>query len=275
MKFSTALVATFSIFGGFGLCCGCGANDAQPPASSGNAGGSGTGGSQSTAGAAGAGGAVECSTMQCSDRNNGCMSCAQPVTGIPFVRAAMAGTDNTGSTATVRLETDGICLSGNSTNYVGLALAFVDLEPKPPLPTCGAGMGYDRAFIEGAVFDAAALGITQVAFTIDSPPSMGVNPRFLQDAQDPSVDTAECVVLSNFTLRNAGGGGTQRIVTETMAITAPFTDFALASWESVAYADFDPHRITNLGFTVEGSGSFDFCIRNLRFLDVNGVEVTE
>ncbi len=273
MKISTALVATFSMFGGFGLCCGCGANDAQPPASSG-AGGSGTGGTQPTSGGAGAGGAVECPTMQCSDRNDGCMSCAQPVTGIPFVKAAIAGTDNTGSTATVRLETDGICLSGNSTKTAGLALAFVDLGPEPPLPTCGEGMSYGRAFMQGAVFDAAARGITQVAFTIDSPPSMGVASGFMEDAQDPAIDTAECVLLSNFTLRTAPGEWTERFVTETTAITAKLDEFLLSSWEPVAYADFDPSRIAILGFSVHGSGSFDFCIRNLRFLDANGAEVT-
>ena len=52
------------------------------------------------------------------------------------------------------------------------------------------------------------------------------------------------------------------------------SDFGLASWEEVDPVEFDPTRIVVLLFNVSPSSNFDFCIRDLKFLDADGVEVT-
>jgi hypothetical protein len=63
-------------------------------------------------------------------------------------------------------------------------------------------------------------------------------------------------------------------VREITSLEIPLDEFQLASWEEVDPVEFDPSRIVGLQFSVDASSDFDFCIRALKFLDADGVEVT-
>jgi hypothetical protein len=106
-------------------------------------------------------------------------------------------------------------------------------------------------------FDADALDITSVSFTLDSPPEGGV----MVDAgivRDACSNTFECVAF-DFTLPRITDPGT---------VTASLADF-LQSDPASPYQVFDTRSLSHIGFTV-GQGPYDFCVRDLEFLDQSG-----
>jgi hypothetical protein len=120
------------------------------------------------------------------------------------------------------------------------------------------------------VFDAEALGISQVAFTLDSPPSVGV--------------TMSATVVTATDCPNSPGDcfsqGYDLVTAPSSAIPARFT---MPGPQVVPLADFqqalrgvsqsvDTSALHHLELVV-GSGAYDFCIHDFKFLDATGHEV--
>jgi hypothetical protein len=106
---------------------------------------------------------------------------------------------------------------------------------------------------ETAVFRGRALGITAMSFTLETPPSTGVNLSFLGagPCNEPVFSDAE-------------RGGNRVVVASEETTTLSFaTDFG---------PGFDPNALVLL-FLGVGPGNYDYCVTNLKFLDANGTEV--
>ena len=121
-------------------------------------------------------------------------------------------------------------------------------------------------------FDAAALGIERLQLTIDSPPSVGLNVRFVATVAEDPLSTEECLAARSF---YAMDGWSVRTVTESgTTVDAALTDFIIAEWERAPSVEFDPTRLGMIAITADGNiGDFDFCVRDIRFLDANGDQV--
>jgi hypothetical protein len=110
-------------------------------------------------------------------------------------------------------------------------------------------------------FDAAALGITQVALTIDSPPSQGVD--LLANAithNECPADPVDCEYPPNFKFTSVSAPG---------PVVAPFAAFK--SLDDPAET-LDPSAL-NAVFLQVYSGTFDFCFHDFELLDAAGEPV--
>jgi hypothetical protein len=115
-------------------------------------------------------------------------------------------------------------------------------------------------------FNAVSRGITQIRFTVDSPPSTGVLPQMTE------LESAACTLapdcFSTFS-RSAA-------VLEPGPVTAALADFQIPDAEHPG-TTLDPTRLTGLHFyVVPARGTalqYGFCIRDLAFLDAGGKEI--
>jgi len=122
------------------------------------------------------------------------------------------------------------------------------------------------------VFDADALGITQVAFSIDSPPSGGVTiDAAVVTATDCPAGPGDCFT-QGFDLMTPSSTGDLERFTAPGPEVAPFTNFRQTG--AGVSQTFDTSALHHLEFIV-GQGDYNFCIHDLRFLDAAGNEVTE
>jgi hypothetical protein len=129
-------------------------------------------------------------------------------------------------------------------------------------------------------FNADALGITQIQFTLEIRPVPGVAPGTipvvvaLNGVLDldgcPGVPSA-CVTPHPFMLTNEIGA--QELISATRAITAPVSAF-IDLWGSQT---LETTRMNALMFGVGArqgtSPGYEFCVHGLQFLDANGNEV--
>jgi len=117
-------------------------------------------------------------------------------------------------------------------------------------------------------FDAAALGITQVGFTIESPPSAGI---IVDAAINSSLscpeDFLDCMTWG-FNLMTAPDSAMTLSITTPSRIVAPLTQFKQTRLAPAATV-FDTHAIEHFSFGV-GSGAYDFCVSELQFMDAAG-----
>jgi hypothetical protein len=119
-------------------------------------------------------------------------------------------------------------------------------------------------------FDAKALGITQAAFTIDSPPSGGVGASAaVTTATSCPSNPSDCVALG-FDLMTAEGSSVPADYTTPGQVIAPFANFT----QTVGTQRFDTSALDHLVFSV-GSGSYNFCVHDFKFLDAQGNEVMD
>lgn len=119
------------------------------------------------------------------------------------------------------------------------------------------------------VFNADALGITQVAFTIESPPSDGITiDAAIVTATDCPAGPGDCFT-QGFDLMTPTGG----LMSYTSAgeKVARFADFKQTS--TGVSQTFDTSALHHLEFIV-GQGVYNFCIHDLKFLDTAGAEVS-
>jgi hypothetical protein len=179
--------------------------------------------------------------------SNSCMGlCAATPDAYGFGKPPQPGT-------TIRLsqpETGKLCMSGTNVQDAGFFLVFTMIS------TDMLGVDYQKVWKR---FNAEQLGITQVRFTIDTPPPGGINVSVTTLHADVCTATRMCGW--QFALPNP--------VTESGTTTASFVDLT-----SVPSQTFDARALDSIGFDM-GAGDFDFCIHDFQFLDINGVEVKE
>jgi hypothetical protein len=262
---SSQLSKKLWLLGLLALGVGCASsNTSGVPGGAGNSSAAGNSGTPSTASASAVdGSAGEVGTTTCLDALGNvlppkfgncmggyCLSCPAPIQGIPGVRGISTLRDDSGVTsATLHGEaTDpsAVCMSGTN---VGAAVLQVFI---------GTGAYYlpGSAPIRATV-DARALGITQVQFRIESPPSVGVGATAVMLAADGSA------AFFDWTLE-----GKVVAATSTRTFTVPWSDFQSPD------GTFDPSLVLGIGFGLGGpTEHYDFCIRDLKLLDANGVEV--
>jgi len=206
--------------------------------------------------------------------NSDCVSqvnylCARDLTGIPFVAQALTASDYcTGdvewnqcvkgvpvpqgeSASNLSYPQPGMLCASGQVSPGGWAIMAIEFAHKSP----------DRATILSSL-DAAGRGITQVIFTIDSPPSQGVIPilHMVTKTECPG-QTVDCFNPPAFRLSDITTPGT---------LTADFTEFKP---EGDPSAVLDTTRLHDLNFAVRSMGDFNFCVYDLKFLDAQGNEV--
>jgi len=190
-------------------------------------------------------------------------NCILTVDDEPFVRAAVGVTDGT-STARVEHNAGSFCLSGT-------------LDPGPTGTGWGAVLvlAFDERRADGTStpLDAAALGIAQIEFTITNPPVTGVRPAIDQLTSLGCNLIPDC--LTSFLPMDASGNPTTATATGTSR--TPFSAFKQPSWGDPEQT-FDASLLANVAFTalpLAGAPiDYDFCVRDLAFLDANGDEVS-
>ena len=121
-------------------------------------------------------------------------------------------------------------------------------------------------------FNADALGITQAAFTIDSPPADGVTVigAVVKQVDCPGSPHGEGCRTSGFSLMTDPALGVPRRITASGTVTAPFANFVQT--DATINASFDTSALDSLAFFV-GPGATAFCIEAFKFLDASGNEV--
>jgi hypothetical protein len=112
-------------------------------------------------------------------------------------------------------------------------------------------------------FDADALGITKLSFAIDSPPAGGL-----------IVDAGQMVSLNcpDYLFECLAFGFELPRVTKPGTTTAPLADF-LQSDSASQHQSLNTRLLSHIAFTV-GEGAYDFCVRDFKFLNKVGGEVT-
>ena len=185
--------------------------------------------------------------------------CASDLTGMPFVASVVSYSDFCApcsgdttpageSTVTMSFPDSGmLCLSGQVS----------------PGGIAGVNLGLATRTQDGSIlkpFDAAGRDITQVALTIDSPPSAGVavKARMVTHVECPN-DPLACSYPPDFEFKTISVPG---------PVVAPLDDFKAVDSTLV----LDTHTLSELVLQVF-SGDYDFCIHDFKFLDAQGNEV--
>lgn len=190
-----------------------------------------------------------------------CVSPAVPTPGMSFVNHAFASMGASSAGVPIVTNESGVpnlkisypepgkvCMSGDDQATLALWLRTDQLWDGVHLPASSAA-GDD-------LFHAGELGITAMSFTIETPPTTGVS-LWILAFPPPCLD---------FVQADAEKDGNPVVITSTgTTTTLSFaTDFTVA---------FDTNAIAGVNFSV-GPGAYDYCVTNLKFLDVNGREVT-
>jgi hypothetical protein len=154
-------------------------------------------------------------------------------------------------------ESGKICMAGSVKpgGWAALVLAFTVYDP--------AGTKVLKKF------DADARGITQAAFTLDSPPSGGVKLEAAVVTQlECAANQMDCFTYG-FRFLPANTAAPMSF-SEPGPHVAPLTHFK--QMRTGVSQIFDTTALHNMSFGV-GSGPYDFCIHDFRFLDAAGKEV--
>lgn len=119
-------------------------------------------------------------------------------------------------------------------------------------------------------FDAAALGITQLAFSVDSPPSNGVTVEATVLKRFDCPAGGQDCRTSGFELMTAPNSNVPVNIKAPGALVAPFANFEQT--DPTQSTTFDTTQLDAVIFTVI-DGPFDFCVHDFKFLDPSGNEV--
>jgi hypothetical protein len=234
-----------SLIGVLGLSAACGADDARAPLSLGDP--------PSVPAGAPTGSIAASAPAEPVCDSGSCLSPVSAVQGVPFVSGAFTRTDDA-SSASMRMAAGTVCMSGRIASWAHLVLGLSpSLSPQNPIAAT------DQPF------DATALGIAQVELTLDSPPSTGISPTLVMRLLDSACEGDDCPLTEEFMLMDANTPVTVRAA---VTLTAPFTDFLSPNMP------LDPSRLLGLHFNMLSVEQLDFCVRDVKFLDDNGVEVT-
>jgi len=228
-----------------------------------------------TGGASNSGGTAGTSSTAVADAASEADPCSSGLcvpSGFPFVNSSRAITDaciDQGcpllaadtpvgkTTATLsQPEAGTLCLSGSVSTggfaNLGLLFAVKNQDHTETLKT----------------FDANSLGITQLEFTIDSPPSGGVSVSAISTIATSCPGDKFACLSNQFSLMTGPGSSVPLSITSPGRVPAPFTNFM----QTVGSQSFDTSALDNLGFSV-GPGNYDFCVHDFRFLDAQNNEV--
>ena len=247
-------ISMIALLGTATLAWGCGSShDAT-----GTGGASGTGGTTGLGGSSGTGGAADAGLSpivhpDCVSGGNG--ACLP--NGFPFVKGAFAHSDACngicpavsppGAWTVVfsQPQPGKLCLSGTNPDPkgTGLLLGFSELSSD-------LSMVLKR-------FNPDARGITQVRFTLDSPPPAGITVS--ADTLHSDVCNGTDCITWGFALPNH--------ITVAGTTTAALVDFV-----SNPPQTFDTRALDAISFDV-GPGDFDFCVHDFHFLNAAGVEI--
>jgi hypothetical protein len=236
-----------------------------------------SGGTAATGGTGGSPTAVDydaarpgCTTIQDRSTGNIVIICPSSIAATsPFVRSVGVVTDSVTTAALDNPEPGRLCMSGRlanaGTNEVNwgafLAMDFVVWNPD------------QTAILEW--LDARALGITQLEFTLDSPPAdIGVSVGLVMLTDMGCTTPGLCSKGGRFRLMT--GDSPFAYLTRGAKGPLPLTAFIQPPWDTSTLA-LDPSKLYGLSFIL-GSNSgaaidYDFCISNLKFLNANGDEV--
>ncbi len=241
-----------ALLGTVSLTAACG-SDHTAPLTGGAGGAGGTGGTGGTGGAVDAGPTPRDPPPCVSGTNAACLP-----SGFPFVTAAFAhssgcngicpGAAPAGTTILFSQTASGtLCLSGTNPALDGTALllSFSVIGGTP-----------DNGTILKR-FNADALGITQVRFTIDRPPSGGIT------VGAATLHSDVCHGLDCLTF----GFELPTHITQSGTTTAALVDFV-----NTPPQPFDTRALDDINFAF-GPGDFDLCLRDFQFLDANGAQV--
>lgn len=247
---SHRFITTLSLLGIVALSSACSSSNASSNGSAGSGGTSSNGGASGSAGAAGEAGATECPNfmgqpvdpMFGNCDSGACFSCVTPIQGMSFANGLFSNTDATGVTReeVSNPEPGKVCMLGTSLEYAALTLLVLTL-------------GADAA---ARPLDAAARGITQLEYTIETPPSVGVLPQ-----------------LEAFVVADTPPPAPFDLLSGTVSTSTP-QRVSLSDFKSPDGFPLDLHQLVAIAFHVDAVEHYDFCIRDLKFLDANGVEVT-
>ncbi len=270
----TKHVTTLSLLAGVSLLIAC-ASDGDKAVGTGGA--ANVGGGSNTGGATGTGGAPD--TGDASTTFPACPSSDASYicdpSGFPFVRISLAVSDlcsgpvascalgknvPTGETIAILSQPAAgkLCLSGGVSpgGWAQLVLAFS--EPKPD------GTGILKKF------DANALGISQVEFTVDTPPSGGLSVDAAVTITEQCPNNPLDCFKNGFSLMTAPGSSVPVSITKPATILAPFDNFK----QNVDTVSFDTSVLEHMSLNLSTQGPFDFCIHDFRFLDALGNVIT-
>lgn len=182
--------------------------------------------------------------------------------GFPFAVAAFAhsntcrgvcpGTAPAGTTFRLTQPQAGtLCLSGtNPTDTTALALGYTVFSTDMPSPIS------EKVWSR---FNADVKGITQVKFSIDTPPPAGL----IVGADTIHSDLCQMLdcITFGFTLPTP--------ITASGTTTAALADFTITPPQI-----FDTRSLDGIDFEVP-AGAFDFCVHDFQFLDAAGNAVTQ
>jgi hypothetical protein len=117
------------------------------------------------------------------------------------------------------------------------------------------------------VFDARALGIEALSFTIDRPPSAGMS--LFATTAVARFCAMPSLCLEEWDLMTGPRTGLVKVIKEPGTVSAPFTDFERQTAPNDA---LDASAIGHFIFVL-GAGDYDFCISDFKFVDGQGAEV--
>jgi hypothetical protein len=119
-------------------------------------------------------------------------------------------------------------------------------------------------------FDAAALGITQVAFSVDTPPTNGITVQAsVLKRLDCPAGGSDCRT-GGFTLMTAPNSNVPVNIKDAGPEVAPFASFEQT--DPTLPTTFDTTQLDAVLFTVI-DGPYNFCVHDFKFLDPTGNEV--
>jgi hypothetical protein len=253
-------VTTLSVLASLGLLAACGSDSGKAVGSggassmggaTGTGGTSNTGGAVSTSGGSDAGG--DAGDPNCVTGNG--FLCPPDLKGMPFVAFIVWYSDFCGpcsgdppplgeSTVTLSQPEPGkVCLTGK-VSPGGLAGFNLELATRT---TTGIS----------EPFNAARLLITQIAFTVDSPPSAGLSMAAAALVQyDCPNDPLAC----------SGPNFSFNTITAAGPLIAPFSDFKSSDPTQV----LDTSKLVQVFIQNHQAGDYNFCIHDLKFLDAQG-----
>lgn len=118
------------------------------------------------------------------------------------------------------------------------------------------------------LMNAKAQGITELRFTVDTPPTEGITFVAATAHQTHCATPPDC--LGEFwSLMTGPRSNVVRVITESGPVSAPFSDFRRTDpnqvMDTTALADF---------VFILGAGDYDFCISDFKFVDAQGQEVS-
>ena len=278
----TQCVTALSVFAALSLLAACSSESSKALGAAGASsmgGATGTGGTSNTGGAGGGYATGDASTAFPACPSPDPSYICQP-SGFPFIQIALVASDLCGgpvagcalgksvptgeTTATLSQPAAGkLCLSGVVSPGGWAQLGFEFIEHTPD------GTGILK------MFDANALGISQLRFTVDTPPSGGLT---MDAAIDTNVlcpsDATHCscrrgsldCFTYGFDLMTAAGSSVPENITTAQTVTAPFANFK----QTVDGHSFDTSAIDHMELGLTTQGPFNFCMHDFNFLDAQG-----